>query len=162
MLLDSMEARYASYIELADRVRQRFANPEKTLRELFARISFNILVGNTDDHARNHAAFWNGIFLELTPAYDICPQPRAGGEASQAMDIEGTRGRFSTLDNVRSVCERFMLSRDDATRLINQQHRTIVDQWQGTCDDAELPKGERERLWNGAVLNPFCFQGWND
>ena len=29
------------------------------LRELFARITFNILVGNTDDHARNHAAFWH-------------------------------------------------------------------------------------------------------
>lgn len=162
MLLDSMEARYASYIELADRVRQRFANPETTLRELFARISFNILVGNTDDHARNHAAFWNGEFLVLTPAYDICPQARAGGEASQAMNIEGTYGRFSTLDNVRSVCERFMLSREEATSLINQQHRTIVDQWEDTCDDAGLPEGERERLWNGAVLNPFCFQGWID
>lgn len=161
MLLDSMEARYASYIELADRVRQRFATPETTLRELFARISFNILIGNTDDHARNHTAFWNGEFLTLTPAYDICPQARAGGEASQAMDIEGNRGRLSTLDNIRSVCERFMLSRDEATRLINQQHRAILDQWEATCDKAELPEGERERLWQGAVLNPFCFEGWN-
>jgi serine/threonine-protein kinase HipA len=37
-----------------------------------------ILCGNTDDHARNHAAFWDGTTLMLTPAYDICPQGRAG------------------------------------------------------------------------------------
>lgn len=28
------------------------------------------------DHARNHAAFWDGTQLSLTPAYDICPQAR--------------------------------------------------------------------------------------
>ncbi|MDT4936572.1 MAG: serine/threonine-protein kinase HipA [Pseudonocardiales bacterium] len=34
--------------------------------------------GNNDDHARNHAAFWDGDreLLTLTPAYDITPQPR--------------------------------------------------------------------------------------
>jgi len=30
------------------------------------------------------------------------------------------------------------------------------------CDDAEPPKDERERLWQGAVLNPFCLQDWYD
>lgn len=160
MLLDSMEARYASYLELADRVRQRFADPESSLRELFARLCFNILVGNTDDHARNHAAFWDGESLALTPAYDICPQPRAGGVTSQAMDIGGVKGNLSTLDNARSVCERFMLSRDEATDLINQQVVIVRAGWESVCDVANLPEGERRRLWQGAVLNPFCFEGW--
>ena len=65
MLLDEMEARYASYIELADLVRQQFVAPEASLSELFARISFNILLGNTDDHARNHAVFWDGDSRKL-------------------------------------------------------------------------------------------------
>jgi serine/threonine-protein kinase HipA len=45
--------------------------------------------GNNDDHARNHAAFWDGDreLLTLTPAYDITPQPRAGGETRQLMAI---------------------------------------------------------------------------
>jgi serine/threonine-protein kinase HipA len=42
---------------------------------VFERIVFNIVIGNTDDHARNHAAFWDGTHLDLTPAYDLCPQP---------------------------------------------------------------------------------------
>ena len=82
---DGMAGRYGTYPDLATEVRSRFANPTATLRELFARITFNILVGNTDDHPRNHAAFWDGTALTLTPAYDICPQPRLSGEAAQAM-----------------------------------------------------------------------------
>ena len=77
--------RYATYDGLADQIRRSFAEPDATLRELFGRISFNILCGNTDDHGRNHAAFVDERGLELTPAYDICPQARAGTNANQAM-----------------------------------------------------------------------------
>jgi serine/threonine-protein kinase HipA len=96
----------------------------------------------------------------LTPAYDICPQARAGGEATQAMDIGGTRGRISTLDNVRSVCDHFLLSREDATSLVNQQHQMIHENWKSICDEAALAAGERARMWERAILNPFCFEGW--
>ena len=160
MLLDAMEARYASYLDLADQIRQRFMDPQASLRELFARISFNILIGNTDDHARNHAAFWDGNTLTLTPAFDICPQSRAGGEVNQAMGIGGRRRNLATLDNPRSVCQHFMLSNDEATALIDEQERTVRTEWDVVCEEANLPHGERERLWEGAVRNPFCFEGW--
>ena len=78
--LDELMARYASYEQLATIIRHRFQAPRQALKELFGRMLFNILCGNTDDHARNHAAFWNGKDLSLTPAYDICPQNRTGGE----------------------------------------------------------------------------------
>ena len=83
--LDERMAAHASYEDLADIVRARFTAPARTLKELFSRMTFNILVGNTDDHARNHAAFCDGGDLALAPAYDICPQPRSGREASQAI-----------------------------------------------------------------------------
>jgi serine/threonine-protein kinase HipA len=66
----------------------------------------NILIGNTDDHARNYSAFWNGTFLQLTPAYDLCPQLRVGEEATQAMAIEGVQKNYSTLTNVLSVSQK--------------------------------------------------------
>ena len=91
--LDEMMARYASYADLTEIIRHRFSQPKDTLRELFGLLVFNILCGNTDDHARNHAAFWDGKMLHLTPAYDICPQSRAGNEASQAMLITGNNRR---------------------------------------------------------------------
>jgi hypothetical protein len=88
--LDDMMARYASYETFAEIIRHRFTEPKATLTEVFSRLVFNILCGNTDDHARNHAAFWNGKELTLTPAYDICPQGRTGNEASQAMLISAS------------------------------------------------------------------------
>ena len=95
--LDELMARYASYADLAQIIRERFTDARASLRELFARITFNILTGNSDDHARNHAAFWDGEWLTLTPAYDICPQPRGGGETSQAMIIGADGFRMSQL-----------------------------------------------------------------
>lgn len=59
--LDEMMAAYASYESFAETVRVRFDSPRLALRELFSRMTFNILSGDTDDHARNHAAFWDGI-----------------------------------------------------------------------------------------------------
>ena len=50
--LDERLAAHASYEDLTDLDRARFTRPTETLRELFARMTFNILVGNTDDHAR--------------------------------------------------------------------------------------------------------------
>jgi serine/threonine-protein kinase HipA len=52
--LHEMTARYASYEDLAEIIRHRFTHPKATLKELFSRLVFNILCGNTDDHARNH------------------------------------------------------------------------------------------------------------
>ncbi|WP_163018965.1 HipA domain-containing protein, partial [Pseudomonas viridiflava] len=76
-----------------DIVRADFFDPKHDLRELFSRLVFNILCSNTDDHGRNHAAFFDGKSYRLTPAYDICPQVRTGTEASQAMRILGANNQ---------------------------------------------------------------------
>ncbi len=66
------------------------------MHELYERLVFNVLCGNTDNHARNHAGFRDGEHLTLTPAHDICPQGRSANVASQAMLIAGDN-RTSTL-----------------------------------------------------------------
>lgn len=123
--LTKLHAHYASYVDLAQLVRARFFSPRASLRELFARMVFNTLTGNTDDHARNHAALWDGTALELTPAYDICPQARNGREASQAMAVIG-EDRRSLLENCRLSAASFLLSDADAREIINFQASAIV------------------------------------
>ena len=78
--LGGLASSIGSYQGLAEIIRRKFTEPKLTLGELFSRIVFNILCGNTDDHVRNHSAFWDGKMLTLTPAYDIFPYMRAGGE----------------------------------------------------------------------------------
>jgi serine/threonine-protein kinase HipA len=159
--LDETEARYASYGELATIIRHRFDDPVETLTELFARIVFNILCGNTDDHARNHAAFWNGKSLRLTPAYDLCPQGRTGGEATQAMLILGNR-RISQLSLCLEAAPVFLLDDVRARTIIAQQIAHIKADWPAVCDEAGLGEAERSFLWRRQFLNPFAFQGLPD
>ncbi|MGY6553045.1 MAG: type II toxin-antitoxin system HipA family toxin [Wenzhouxiangella sp.] len=156
--LDEMEARYASYEDLAERIRHRFTEPKETLRELYRRICFNVLCGNTDDHARNHAAFWDGKMLTLTPAYDICPQGRAGNEATQAMLIKG-ENRMSTLATCLSASADFHLSEDEATAIIEGQLDTMAQNWASVCDEAALSPVDAKLFAGRQFLNPYCAQG---
>lgn len=156
--LDEMMARYASYQDLAEIIRHRFTDARTTLRELFSRLVFNILCGNTDDHARNHAAFWDGGRLTLTPAYDICPQPRAGNEASQAMLIEGTEN-LSRISTCLAAAHHFLLSREEATEIAQQQVATIAEHWNAVCEEAAISKTDRSLLATRQFLNPFSMDG---
>lgn len=156
--LDEMMARYASYDHLTEVIRHRFSQPKDTLRELFGRLVLNILCGNTDDHARNHAAFWDGKMLHLTPAYDICPQSRTGNEASQAMLIIGSNRR-STLATCLEAAPNFLLDKKTAAGIIQHMLATVRTEWKATCDDASLSDVDRNLFWERIFLNPYIFEG---
>lgn len=149
-------ARYASYQALAEIIRQRFVEPQATLHELFGRLVFNILCGNTDDHTRNHAAFWDGSMLTLTPAYDICPQGRTGREASQAMRIDG-EDNLSRLSTCLRAAPHFQLSRRQALELIEAQLRCIAEHWQQVAAQAQISPVDRNLFWGRQFLNPYAF-----
>ncbi len=159
--LDEMLARYASYEKFAEIIRHRFKAPTETLHELYARMVFNILCGNTDDHARNHAAFWDGSSLTLTPAYDICPQGRSGGEATQAMLIVGDN-RYSQLTTCIEAAYHFKLSEDVAMEIIAHQKSVIETNWDTVCDEAKLSEVDRRYFWHRQFLNPYAFEGLED
>lgn len=152
--LHEMQARYASYETLAEVIRHRFAKPKKTLQELFARLAFNILCGNTDDHARNHAAFWDGRELRLTPAYDICPQARTGGEASQGMRICGNNN-LSRLKTCLDTAHNFLLSEADACAIFDRLTTTIRKHWDEVCEQAKLSEDRKKFFWRRQFLNPY-------
>ena len=152
--LDEMMARYASYETLAEIIRHRFTDPKQTLRELFKRLVFNVLCGNTDDHARNHAAFWDGRELSLTPAYDICPQGRTGNEASQAMLISGN-DNSSRLATCLDSAHNFLLSQADARAVMDELRAAIEQHWNAVCDEARLGEIDKRLLWGRQFLNPY-------
>ena len=156
--LDEMMARYAGYEDLAEIIRHRFTSPKATLHELYGRLVFNILCGNTDDHARNHAAFWDGEHLTLAPAYDICPQSRTGNVASQAMLIVGDN-RASTLATCLAAAPNFQLSEHAAEDIIAQQIESIRGGWDDICEEAALTDVERNLFGQRIFLNDFVFEG---
>ena len=156
-------ARYGSYALLADHIRRSFTHPAATLHELFSRIVFNILVGNTDDHPRNHAAFVNADSgLTLTPAYDICPQPRSGTEANQAMAIGPNGERTSQLATCLAACHTYLLDTTQAKAIIDTQTDVIQTQWDEAADVARLTELERRQLLHREILNEYAFRKLQD
>ena len=155
--LDDMMARYASYETLTEIIRHRFTKPKATLKELFSRLIFNILSGNTDDHARNHAAFWDGKTLTLTPAYDICPQGRTGNEASQAMLISGDNN-LSQLKTCLKTAHNYLLSEREAHEMFGHLTAVIEQHWGSVCEEAELNEVDKKLLWRRQFLNPYSFE----
>lgn len=153
--LDEIAARYATYVDLADVIRASFTEPEATLRELFARISFNILIGNTDDHARNHSAFWDGERLALTPTYDIQPQNRTGQTAEQAMAYDRNGSRWSRVAPLVAAAHEYLLAPGEAKEIVDRQRATIEDEWDEAAYAMRLTAVDRSYLWRRQILNPF-------
>lgn len=162
--LDEMAARHATYPDLADVLRTRAPARTATLHELFRRIVVNVLVGNTDDHARNHAAFYDvhDTTLRLTPAYDVCPQLRTGGEAAQAMAIGPGDRRLANLITCIDAAEVYELSRAAATAIVEDVLDTLVTHWHEAADLARLTTAQRGALWGAQVANRFATDGWCD
>ena len=155
--LSDMSACYASYEDFAHMIRVRFIEPKKTLKELFGRVVFNILCGNNDDHARNHAAFWDGKELTLTPAYDICPQARTGNESTQAMKIIGNNG-YSQLKTCLMAAHHFLLCEKEAIEIFNTFQENIRNHWDSVCDEASLTTVDKSFFWGRQFLNSFSLE----
>lgn len=154
--LHETEASMASYPELASFIRRSGARYPADTRQLYRRMIFNILIGNTDDHARNHAFFWDGIHYTLTPAYDICPILRAGQTANQAM-VVGNRDRESSVRNALSQPEQFGVTPSEAKSIQVEITESIKIRWDEAADLAGLTKHESELFKQSTILSPACF-----
>lgn len=150
-------ARYGSYPDLLDVLREWGSAPQDAGRVLFERVVFNIAIGNNDDHARNHAAFWDGQSLDLTPAFDLTPQVRSTDTSAQAMAIgrDGSRGsRFAVC--VASAAD-YGLSRRQAGEIVDRIASTIEAEWVDSADAVGLSEADRNTLWRRSVLNRSTF-----
>lgn len=160
---DFLGARWSSYPEFLDQL-HRLAAPgtDRLGPAILERIILNILIGNTDDHARNHAVLWDGHHVELTPAYDLCPQLRTGWEAHQAMDIgrapssvtQGTR--TSNRSTIIAAATDYGLSSAEAADMFDRQVTIIKEQWQDAADTAQLTRREAELLYGRQILNEYA------
>ena len=149
---------HSSYGDIADAIREgSWEQVTETLRELFTRMVFNVCIGNTDDHLRNHAAFWDGKILKLTPAYDLSPQRRSGEIASQAIAITKNNERESQLRLCRKAAPTFGFSSAEAEEIISNVLSVIEQNWSEAVDYAQLGKEEAEVLWKREFLNPYIY-----
>jgi len=67
----------ASYLDLVEAIETGGASTQigAQLEQLFRRVLFNVLIGNRDDHLRNHGFLRQGNGWVLSPAFDVNPNP---------------------------------------------------------------------------------------
>ena len=153
--LDEGEHRAATYPALAEVLRRWGAVVDA--QQLYRRMLFNILVGNTDDHAKNHSAFWDGQLLELTQAYDIVPLPRFNQESNQAMGV-GTEGALSSLRNARSQSASFGLTEAQARQVEEELVVNIAAHWMQVFADVGIPDRVIDSCNGTTVLSPAAMR----
>ena len=121
------------YLDIVDFIVQSCADVKRNLRELYRRVAFNILYGNTDDHFRNHGFILTSKGWTLSPAYDINPS----NKSHQCLLInENTE--LSDIQSLRNSCESYMLDSDEASDIIKEVEDTIKD-WRNTASENNIP-----------------------
>ena len=125
------ESNTKSYMDIADTIRRYcvIQTVKADIEELYARMIFNIFVSNDDDHLRNHAFLWSHALKgwSLSPLYDVMPHAVIASERYQHLGV-GPQGKLATLDNAYGAKERFGLSAQQASDIIDRVWR-VTRQW---------------------------------
>jgi serine/threonine-protein kinase HipA len=109
-------------IDLADYI-QRVGSPDDLL-ELWKRLVLNILVGNKDDHLRNHGFILEKSGWRLSPAYDVNPNIE---KTEHALSID-SQNAAGDLELALSTVRFYRLKLKDAQRIVNEV-RSVVAGW---------------------------------
>ena len=121
------------YPDIVDFIIQHGSNVEQNLEELYKRVAFYIIVGNSDDHFRNHGFLLTRKGWELSPAYDINPTL----QENQSLLINRSTNE-SDLNILLESANDYMLSKDKAARIISEV-KEAMKSWQTEARRIGIP-----------------------
>ena len=113
-LTDGCDAKSGNgYLDIVDFILQNCCDVNDNLRQLYRRVAFNIAIGNSDDHFRNHGFLLTPRGWTLSPAYDMNPTL----SEYQSLLINSSTNE-SNLKILLESCEEYMISKDEAQNII--------------------------------------------
>ena len=124
------------YLDIVDFILSGCTDVYTNLRELFRRVAFNICIGNSDDHFRNHGFLLAAKGWTLSPAYDM--NPTLNDHQSLLINSKTNKADLSILLN---SCEEYMLTPEIAKGIINEVVVAIKD-WRTLANRLGIAKRE--------------------
>lgn len=117
-----------SYVELAQTLRRLSCEPRTDVLELYRRMVFNLVVGNTDDHVKNHGVLLlydaNGTLgYRLAPAFDLVMQLSGNSGYQSLALLPGEMA--SSLALARAAAPQFGLGPGQADTVIREIEDTV-------------------------------------
>ncbi len=103
------------YLDIVDFIIQGCCDVEANLEELFRRVAFNICIGNSDDHFRNHGFLLRRRGWILAPAYDL--NPTLSTYQSILINADTNEADLGVL---LGSCEDYYLSKKQAQKIIDE------------------------------------------
>ncbi len=103
------------YLDIVDFIIQNCTKVEDNLQELYRRIAFNICIGNSDDHFRNHGFLLTAKGWTLSPAYDMNPTLNE----YQSLLVSSSTNK-ADLGILLDACESYMLNKKTAEDIISK------------------------------------------
>lgn len=128
------------YLDIVDFILQNCCDVEENLRQLYRRVAFNIAIGNSDDHFRNHGFLLTPRGWTLSPAYDMNPTLNE----YQALLINSTTNQ-ADLGILLDSSEEYMIGKEEAKRIINEV-KAGVKQWKSIAIRLGIAKREIDVL----------------
>ncbi len=126
--LDRSGAEQGSYTEIAEAIRVISKAARTDLHELWARMLFNVLVTNTDDHLKNHGFIYAGDGLwRLSQLFDVNPQAERHRYLKTAI-MEGEPFAAS-IDLALAAAEFFDLEQAEAQLRARDMATLIAERW---------------------------------
>ena len=120
------------YLDIVDFILQGCTDVRQNLRELYRRVAFNIMFGNTDDHFRNHGFLLTPKGWTLSPAYDINPSAKS----HQCLLVDQYTEQ-SDINALFSASENYMLERQEAAEIIEEVRAAIKD-WRKIAAELQI------------------------
>ncbi len=140
-LMDGSDAQTGNgYLDIVDFILQNCCDVENNLRQLYRRVAFNIAIGNTDDHFRNHGFLLTPKGWTLSPAYDLNPT----SNEYQSLLINSSTNK-SDLNLLLGSSEEYMIGKDEATKIIGEVTNAIKG-WRRMAASLGIAKREMELL----------------
>lgn len=133
------------YLDIVDFIVRNCSNVQQNLLELYRRIAFNIVFGNTDDHFRNHGFILTQKGWTLSPAYDINPSTNRYQSLLINQNTE-----LSDIKVLLDSCESYMIDHKGASDIITEVTHVIKD-WQRVAKENQIPLKVLEKYserWN--------------
>jgi serine/threonine-protein kinase HipA len=129
------------YLDIVDFILQGCVDVQQNLRELYRRVTFNVMFGNTDDHFRNHGFLLTPKGWTLSPAYDINPSTKT----HQCLLINLYTEQSDATSLLQSSGS-YMLSRQEAFEITDEVRNAIKD-WRTTASELQIAH---------KILEPYC------
>lgn len=128
------------YLDIVDFIIQNCTDVEWNLQELYRRVAFNICIGNSDDHFRNHGFLLTAKGWTLAPAYDMNPTQNE----YQSLLINSYTNK-SDLNELLASCEEYMLPKQIALQIIGEVLVAVKD-WQILATQLGIAKNEQKQF----------------